>query len=69
MIIKIAVDRVLSTKLEDARDALKFKLVEILSFYKNTFKQSVHPQQLMISDNLRLLPVYVLGMLKNVFID
>ena len=66
LLMKKAVDRALTTKLEDAREALKFKLVEILSCYKNTFKQSAHPQQLMICESLRLLPIYILGMLKNV---
>jgi protein transport protein SEC24 len=54
------------SKLEDAREALKYKLIEILSVYKTAFNQSTHPQQMMISDNLRLLPVYILSLLKNV---
>ncbi|KAJ3270457.1 COPII subunit [Terramyces sp. JEL0728] len=65
LLVKKAVDRSLTSKIEDARDALTYKLTEILSFYKLQFNQATHPQQLMIADNLRLLPVYILGMLKN----
>jgi protein transport protein SEC24 len=65
LLVKKAVDRSLTSKIEDARDALTHKLTEILTAYKNNFKQESHPQQLMISDNLKLLPAYVLGMLKN----
>ena len=62
----LAVDRSLTAKIEDARDALVYKLAEILSIYKSSFNQASHPQQLMICENLHLLPVFILGMLKNV---
>ncbi len=61
----LAVDRSLTSKLEDARDALSYKITELLAVYKSSFNQQVHPQQMMICDSLRLLPVYVLGMMKN----
>ncbi|KAJ3258757.1 COPII subunit [Boothiomyces macroporosus] len=65
LLVKKAVDRSLTSKIEDARDALTYKLTEILTFYKQQFNQATHPQQLMIAENLRLLPIYILGMLKN----
>jgi protein transport protein SEC24 len=59
----------LNAKIEDAREALSYKLAEILAVYRTAFNQQTHPQQLMISENLKLLPVYILGMLKNVILD
>lgn len=67
LLIKKAVDRSLTSKIEDARDALMYKTTEILALYKTQFNQATHPQQLMISENMKLLPAYVLGMIKNVF--
>ena len=55
-------------KLEDARDALTNKLVEILQAYKAsmTAAGAGASAQLAISENLKMLPVLVLGLLKNV---
>lgn len=63
-----AVERSLSHKLEDARDALTNKMVEILGAYKSTMTAagSGASAQLAISDNMRMLPLLVLGLLKNV---
>ncbi|KAJ3306763.1 COPII subunit [Kappamyces sp. JEL0829] len=66
LLIKKAVDRSLTSKIEDARDALVYKLTELLAVYKSSFNQASHPQQLMIADNLQLLPSFILGMIKNV---
>ena len=68
LLTKKAVDRVFSSKLEDAREALAYKLAEILAVYKHTFNLNTHTAQLLISENLKLLPIMVLGMIKNVFI-
>ena len=62
----VAIDRSLTSKIEDARDALIYKLSEIISVYKASFNQATHPQQLMIAENLQLLPVFTLAMIKNV---
>jgi len=63
-----AVERSLSHKLEDARDALINKMIEILGAYKSTMTAagSGASAQLAISDNMRMLPLLVLGLLKNV---
>ncbi|KAJ3358497.1 COPII subunit, partial [Kappamyces sp. JEL0680] len=66
LLIKKAVDRSLTSKIEDARDALVYKLTELLAVYKSSFNQASHPQQLMIADNLQLLPSFILGMIKNI---
>jgi protein transport protein SEC24 len=66
VLAKKAVERALTSKLEDAREALFFKLAEILSTYKTSFNQTVHNAQLLISDNLTLLPILILGIIKNV---
>jgi len=63
-----AVERTLTHKLEDARDALFNKMVEILQAYKAsmTAAGAGASAQLAISENLKMLPVLVLGLLKNV---
>ncbi|KAI0631186.1 protein transporter SEC24 [Trametes polyzona] len=63
-----AVERSLTHKLEDARDAVFNKMVEILSAYKAsmTAAGAGASAQLAISENLKMLPVLLLGLLKNV---
>ncbi|CDO68670.1 hypothetical protein BN946_scf184790.g19 [Trametes cinnabarina] len=63
-----AVERSLTHKLEDARDAVFNKMVEVLSAYKAsmTAAGAGASAQLAISENLKMLPVLLLGLLKNV---
>ncbi len=65
-----AVERSLTHKLEDSRDHIFAKLVEVLTTYKTsmTAAGSGASAQLAISENLKMLPVLVLGLLKNVSI-
>ncbi|THG96981.1 hypothetical protein EW026_g4949 [Hermanssonia centrifuga] len=63
-----AVERCITHKLEDSRDALFNKMVEILTAYKAsmTAAGAGASAQLAISENLKMLPVLILGLLKNV---
>ena len=63
-----AVERSSSHKLEDARDAVTNKLVDILGTYKSamTASGSGASAQLAVADNLRMLPLLCLGLLKHV---
>ncbi|KAF7351265.1 Protein transporter SEC24 [Mycena sanguinolenta] len=63
-----AVERSLSYKLEDARDYIFKKLVDIFITYKSsmTAAGAGASAQLALAENLRMLPVLVLGLLKNV---
>ncbi|QRW18920.1 transporter protein Sec23 [Rhizoctonia solani] len=63
-----AVERSLSSKLEDARDAVTNKLVDILGTYKSTMTAagSGASAQLSVSENLKFLPMLCLGLLKHV---
>ncbi|KAI0918689.1 COPII subunit, variant 2 [Taiwanofungus camphoratus] len=63
-----AVERSITHKLEDARDALFSKMMDILGAYKTsmTAAGAGASAQLAIPENLKLLPVLVLGLLKNV---
>ena len=63
-----AVERSITHKLEDARDAVFAKLVEILQSYKTSMTSagSGASAQLAVSENMKMLPVLVLGLLKNV---
>lgn len=63
-----AVERSTSHKLEDARDAVTNKMVDILSTYKSsmTASGSGASAQLNIADNLKMLPMLCLGLIKHV---
>ncbi|KDN42961.1 hypothetical protein RSAG8_06487, partial [Rhizoctonia solani AG-8 WAC10335] len=63
-----AVERSSSSKLDDARDAVTNKLVDILGTYKSTMTAagSGASAQLSVSDNLKFLPLLCLGLLKHV---
>jgi len=63
-----AVERSLTHKLEDSRDALYSRMVEILGAYKSsmTAAGAGASAQLALSENLKSLPALALGLLKNV---
>lgn len=63
-----AVERSMQAKLEDARDAVVNKLVDILHTYKATMTSagSGPSPQLVVSDNMKFLPLLLLGLLKHV---
>lgn len=63
-----AVERSMQAKLEDARDAVLNKIVDILGTYKATMTAagSGPTPQLVISENLKMLPMLLLGLLKHV---
>lgn len=62
------VEHSITHKLEDSRDALFNKLVEILQAYKAsmTAASAGASAQLALCEKLKMLPVLVLGLLKNV---
>ncbi|KAI9491941.1 hypothetical protein BDB00DRAFT_830368 [Zychaea mexicana] len=63
-----AIERGLTSKLEDARDAVVNKTVDILGVYKSQVlgigKGSTSPQ-LTVPDNLKLLPILALALIKH----
>lgn len=63
-----AVERSMQAKLEDAREAVTNKLVDILGTYKATMTSSGSgaSPQLVISENMKFLPLLMLGLLKHV---
>ncbi|KAG8851385.1 COPII subunit [Tulasnella sp. 330] len=63
-----AVERSVSSKLEDARDALTNKMIDILTVYKNTMTASGGGASaaLSLAENMKFLPILVLGVLKHV---
>jgi protein transport protein SEC24 len=63
-----AVERSLQAKIEDARDAVANKLVDILTVYKTTMTSagSGASPQLVTADNMKHLPLLLLGLLKHV---
>lgn len=63
-----AVERSIHARLEDARDALTNKLVDILTTYKNTMTSAGQgaSAQLSVASNMALLPLLILSLLKHV---
>lgn len=63
-----AVERSMQSKMEDARDAVTNKLVDILGTYKATMTASGSgpSPQLVVADNMKYLPLLMLGLLKHV---
>jgi protein transport protein SEC24 len=61
-----AVERGISSKLEDARDAVTNKVVDILSTYKSHMGTQGPSPQLIVPDNLKHLPMLLLGLVKHV---
>ncbi|KAI8807923.1 Sec23/Sec24 trunk domain-containing protein [Cladochytrium replicatum] len=65
LLAKKAVERSLSSKIEDARDAIVHKLTDIMGAYKQNFTTSGQAVQLLLPENLKLLPLLILGLLKH----
>lgn len=65
-----AVEKTLSHRLEDARDSITNRLIEILTAYKDTMTSSGAgaSSQLAICDNMKMFPLLCLGLLKHVAI-
>ncbi len=63
-----AVERSITSKLEDAREAVSNKVIDILTTYKNTMTSSGGgaSAQLSLCENLKFLPLLTLGILKHV---
>ncbi|KAF1803404.1 hypothetical protein FB192DRAFT_1469896 [Mucor lusitanicus] len=62
-----AVERGLSSKLDDARDAIVNKIVDLMGVYKAHVLGSAQGStpQLTAPDNLKLLPLFALGLIKH----
>ncbi|KAI8099372.1 uncharacterized protein BX664DRAFT_321106 [Halteromyces radiatus] len=62
-----AVERALTSKLDDARDAIVNKLVDMFGVYKTHVLGSAQGStpQLTAPDNLKLLPILALGLIKH----
>ena len=69
LLCKLAIERALTSKLEDARDALVNKCIDIMATYKNQVASTVTTAgQLSICDPLKQFPLLILAMLKHPFI-
>jgi protein transport protein SEC24 len=66
LLTKKAVDRALTTNLDEARKAVLYKTNEILAVYKSIYGASMQPGAVIVPPNLNLLPALVLALMKNV---
>ena len=64
LLSKMAVDRSLQSSLSDARDALINAAIDVISAYK--LSQSCPSGGLLVPENLKLLPLYIIALLKSV---
>ncbi|KAI8929919.1 hypothetical protein BC831DRAFT_441595 [Entophlyctis helioformis] len=62
---KKAVDRSLTSKIDDAREAVLYKLSEMIAVYKSALATGGSSAPVVLPENLKLLPVLVLGLIKN----
>ncbi len=65
LLSKMAIEKVLNGSLEEARDALSNKVIEISKCVKNLYKLG-NSGQLMLPESIRLLPLLLSGLLKTV---
>ena len=63
LLARMAVERALTSKLEDARDALVNKCVDMLGVYRANFTSG--QGQLVVDECFKLLPVLILAMIKH----
>ncbi|ORX60983.1 hypothetical protein BCR36DRAFT_394129 [Piromyces finnis] len=63
---KKAVERTITDKLEDARNLIINTCIDIMGAYKQAFTSSGQASQLLIIENLALLPVLTQALLKNI---
>ncbi|KAM0787856.1 hypothetical protein ACM66B_003909 [Microbotryomycetes sp. NB124-2] len=63
-----AVERSMQSKLEDARDAVLNKVVDILGTYKATMTSTGNgpSPQLVVAENMKFFPLLMLGLLKHI---
>ncbi|KAF8315002.1 CPII coat sec24 protein [Clavulina sp. PMI_390] len=61
-----AVERSISHKLEDARDAVTNKVGDILNAYRSSMTAGGASAQLSVPENLKFLPLLCLGLIKHV---
>lgn len=66
LLSKMAVDRSVTSSLSDARDAFINATVDIISAFRLVQNLAQTSSKLMVPENLRLLPLYILAMLKHV---
>uniref|UniRef100_A0A182YBY1 Uncharacterized protein n=2 Tax=Anopheles stephensi TaxID=30069 RepID=A0A182YBY1_ANOST len=65
LLSKMAVDRSVTSSLSDARDAFINATVDIISAFRMVQNLAQTSSKLMVPENLRLLPLYILAMLKH----
>lgn len=60
------IEKALTTKLSDAREALVNKCIDILAIYRQELAATSPLGQLILPETLKVLPLYILGLVKNI---
>ncbi|EDO29943.1 predicted protein, partial [Nematostella vectensis] len=66
LLSKMAVDRTLSSSLGDAREALMNACIDFLTIYRGSVANQPQSNQIIAPYSLRLLPLFILALLKHV---
>ena len=64
-----AIERALSSKFSDAREAVLFKLVDIMGAFKSNFLSSGQSTQLVLPESLKFFPLFTHGLMKSVYFN
>lgn len=62
----LAIEKALSTKLLDAREALVNKCIDILAIYRSDVVGSSGGANILLPEALKLFPLFILALVKNV---
>eukprot|EP01117_Protostelium_nocturnum_P004661 TRINITY_DN1689_c0_g1_i1.p1 TRINITY_DN1689_c0_g1~~TRINITY_DN1689_c0_g1_i1.p1 ORF type:complete len:885 (-),score=320.50 TRINITY_DN1689_c0_g1_i1:213-2867(-) len=66
VLTKLAIDRALtSSKLNDARESVMNKIVDILAVYKTDLATKKEGSTLLLPESLKLLPLYIMALFKH----
>ncbi|KAJ3118535.1 COPII subunit [Phlyctochytrium bullatum] len=65
LLAKKGIERSLISKIEDAREAIAYKLNEMIAAYRCAFSSSGQSGQVILPKNLKLLPILTLGLIKS----
>jgi len=63
---KMAIEKALTSRLSDSREALVNKCIDILSVYRSDLAPQSNTSQLMLPETMKLLPLYILALIKHV---
>jgi len=65
---KMAIEKAITGKLSDAREALVNKCLEILAIYRSDLVPQQNTSSLLLPETLKLFPLYILSLIKSILL-